>query len=476
MVFHTKRCQTGKVKRYKARLVARGCEQRYGIDFDEVYAPVARMEIIRTLFALSVEEEMHIHQMDVITAYVQGDLLSEIYMEQPTMFEEKGTPEDKNKVCKLLRLLYGLKQSGREWHQKSHTCLNNVGLQHTENEPCVFVGQIQNEMVIVIVYVDDLLIASRSLKVLNTVKSKLCEKFKMKDLGPGTEILGICVEREGTTGSIRISQDAYVKRIIEKFAMNYAKPVSTPIEAGIKLSRDEEATSKEEKEEMKRVPYRKLVGSLTYLANTTRPNLAFVANVLSRFNANPGRIHWKAAKHALRYLIGTTNLGITYSKSGKPLHAYVDADWEGNIDNRRSCIGLVLVLAEGPISWKSKQQKSVALSTMEAEYMALSEVVKEVIYTRRLLTHMGGGAYADDSTCINCDNQSAIRFSKDTIYHQRSKHVDIRFHFTREAQEAKEVIVQYIPTDENPADLFTKPLLKNKILKCKDILKLSNES
>jgi len=291
-VFYTKRCQTGEVKRYKARLVARGCEQRYGIDFDEVYAPVARMEIIRTLFALSVEEEMHIHQMDVITAYVQGDLLSEIYMEQPTMFEEKGTPmfEDKNKVCKLLRPLYGLKQSGREWHQKLRTCLNNVGLQHTENEPCVFVGQIQNEMVIVIVYVDDLLIASRSLKVLNTVKSKLCEKFKMKDLGPVTEILGICVEREGTTGSIRISQDAYVKRIIEKFAMNYAKPVSTPIEAGIKLSRDEEATSKEEKEEMKRVPYRELVGSLTYLANTTRL-LAFVANVLSRFNANPGRIH-----------------------------------------------------------------------------------------------------------------------------------------------------------------------------------------
>jgi len=472
-VFHTKRCQTGEVNRYKARLVARGCEQRYGIDFDEVYAPVARMEVIRTLFALSVEEEMHIHQMDVVTAYVQGNLSSEIYMEQPTMFEE--TPEDRNKVCKLLRPLYGLKQSGREWHQKLRTCLNNVGLQHTENEPCVFVGQIHKEIVIVIVYVDDLLIASRSLEILNTVKSKLCEKFKMKDLGPVTEILGIRVQREGPTGSIRISQGAYVKRIIEKFNMNYAKPASTPMEAGMKLSRDEEATSKQENEEMKGVPYRELVGSLTYLANTTRPDLAFVANTLSRFNANPVRLHWKAAKHSLSYLIGTTDLEITYNKTRKPLHAHVDADWGGNIDNRRSCTGFVLMLAEGPISWKSKQQKSVALSTMEAEYMALSEVVKEVIYTRRLLTHMGGGDYANDPTCITCDNQSAIRFSKESVYHQRSKHVDIRFHFTREAQEAKEVIMQYIPTEENPADMLTKPLLKNKTLKCRNILRLSNE-
>lgn len=154
--------------------------------------------------------------------------------------------------------------------------------------------------------------------------------------------------------------------------------------------------------------------------------------------------------------------------------AYVDSDWGRNIDNRRSCTGLVLVLAGGPVSWKSKQQRSVALSTMEAEYMALSEVVKEVMYMRRLLTHMGGQTYANDPTCINCDNQSAIRFSKDSIYHQRSKHVDIRFHFTREAQEDGEVTVQYIPSDKNPADLLTKPLLKIKMSRCRDILKLIN--
>ena len=470
-VFHTKKNQDGEVERHKARLVTRGCEQRYGIDFDEVYAPVARMEIIRTLFALSVEEELHIHQMDVVTAYVQGDLSSEIYMEQPPTFE---ILEERNKVCKLLRPLYGLKQSGRECHQKLRTCLNDIGLQHSKAEPCVFVGRICDEVVIVVAYVDDLFIASRNLKVLNKVKFKLSEKFKMKDLGQVTEILGMRVKREGPTGSIHISQEAYVKKIIEKFDMTCANPASTSIETGVKLSREDEPSLKEEENEMRQIPYRELVGCLNYLANTTRPDLAFAASTLSRFNSNPGRNHWKVAKHTLRYLIGTSSLGINYTKSGKEHHAYVDSDWGGNIDNRRSCTGLILTLAGGPISWKCKLQKSVALSSMEAEYMALSEVVKEVIYTRRLLTHMKDGAYMDKPTCISCDNQSAIKFSKNSIYNQRSKHVDIRFHFTREAQEAKEIIVQYIPSDENPADLLTKPLLKNKMSKCRDILNLIN--
>lgn len=297
----------------------------------------------------------------------------------------------------------------------------------------------------------------------------------LKDLGQVNEILGMYVEHEGATGNIRVSQKAYVRRIIEKFGMTSANPVSTPIEVGIRLSHEDEAASKEEKDEMKQTPYRELVGSLVYLANITRPDLSFAANALSRFNANPERLHWKAAKHVIRYLIGTSSLGINYIKSDKPLHGYADSDWgRGNADNRRSCTGLVLMLADRPISWKSKHQKSVALSTMEAEYIALSEAVKEVIYIRRLLNHMNGGTYVSDPTCINCDNQSAIKFSKDNIYHQRSKHVDIRFHFTREAQEEREVIVQYIPSGENPANLLTKSLPKNKISKCRDNLKLSN--
>lgn len=295
----------------------------------------------------------------------------------------------------------------------------------------------------------------------------------MTDLGQVTEILGMRVKREGATGSIHISQEAYVKNIIERFGMAYANPVSTSMETGIKLSREDEASSKEEKDEMKQTPYRELVGCLTYIANTTRPGLAFAVSTLSRFNTNPGRKHWKAAKHTLRYLIGTSSLGINYSKSGKPLHAYVDSDWGGNLDNRRSCTELVLMLVEGPINWKYKQQKSVALSSMEAEYMALSEVVKEVISSRRLLTHMKDDIYMDKPTSINCDNQSTIKFSKDNIYHQRSKHVDIRFHFTREAQEAKKIIVQYIPTVDNPTDLLMKPLLKNKMLKCRNIINLN---
>ena len=224
---------------------------------------------------------------------------------------------------------------------------------------------------------------------------------------------------------------------------------------------------------MKTRPYRELVGSLIYLANATRPDIAFAANTLSRFCNNPGKGHWQAAKRVLRYLKKTTHYGLTYTKDGEKLKAYTDSDWAGDTDDRKSCSGNILVLSGAAISWKSKKQASVALSTMEAEYTALSEVSREIIYMKRLLTHMGFYDLVKTPISVYCDNQSAIKLSKDAVFHKRSKHIDISFHFTRELVENNEIVVEYLETHCMPADILTKSLVKCKHEKCVNMLSLS---
>ncbi|XP_076658375.1 uncharacterized protein LOC143362255 [Halictus rubicundus] len=223
---------------------------------------------------------------------------------------------------------------------------------------------------------------------------------------------------------------------------------------------------------MKNRPYRELVGGLIYLSNATRPDLSFAASALSRFCSNPGITHWKMAKRTLRYIQHTINYGITYTKSNQTMKAFCDSDWAGDVDDRRSCSGNVVILAGGPISWSCKKQKSVAASTMQAEYVALSEVTKEVIYLKRLMTHMCLDKCVKGATTVHCDNQSAIKLSTNSVYHSRSKHIDIRYHITREAQEDAIIKVQYLPTDLMCADVLTKPLSKIKHEKCVNMLNI----
>lgn len=467
-VFRIKKLQIGEIDKYKARLVARGCEQKYGIDYVEVYAPVARIQTIRTLLAVSVEMNYHVHQMDVTTAYIQGDLLETVYMEQPPRFEQS-----KNKVCRLRRPIYGLKQSGRAWQYKLRERLREIGLEASKVEPCVYTGNIDGHHVIIVVYVDDLLLASKSLETLSKVKLELQAFFKMKDLGPVSEMLGMQIEREGNVGPIQISQKKYIQELIERFGMSQCKPASTPLPSGIKLSKEMKLNSNDEKREMKDKPYKELIGSLIYLANTTSPDISFTTGALSRYNMNPELQHWKCAKHVLRYLKQTVDYKLVYRKTGKPLYACTVADWASDPDDRKSCSGNVHILAGGPISWSSKKQKSVALSTMEAEYVALSEATKETIYLRRLIKEMYGNLYVHNSTNILCDNHRAIILSKENILHQRSKHIDIRCHFSRDAQEEGLITVTFVPTNENMADVFTKLLMKNAHLSCVQLLSIN---
>lgn len=472
-VFKIKRKLDGNIERYKARLVVRGNEQREGIDFKEVFAPVARLETIRTFLAACVQKKMHVHQMDVVTAYVQGDLFEDIYMNQPDPFTIKG---QEDKVCLLKRPLYGLKQSGREWYRKLHNYLSSIGLKRTETDPCVYVDIINESDLVIIVYVDDLLIGSRDINKLNERKKKLQQKFKMNDLGPISSILGIHVERDGPTGNLKLSQTRYANDLLKKFGMFDCKSVATPIESNTKVSKEDGPKSEQETREMEDKPYRELVGGLIYLANATRPDLSFAASVLSRFCSKPGIVHWQLAKRVLRYIKGTLKYGITYEKDNKNMHAYVDADWGSDIDDRRSYTGSIIILAKGPISWQAKKQRSVALSTMEAEYMGLSEVMKETIYLKGLLRHMKFTDCIDNPTIIYCDNQSAIHLSKNAVNRGRSKHIDLRYHFVKEIQEKGEIEISYIRTDSMTADILTKSLPKIKHNRCVKQLRLPGTS
>lgn len=466
-VFKVKRHQDGSIDKYKARLVARGDQQLEGVDFDEVFAPVARLDAIRTLLASSVVKGMQVHQMDVMTAYIQGDLKDEIYMEQPQMFVKSN---EREKVCKLNKPLYGLKQAGREWYHKLNDYLTKLKFKRTAVNPCVYVDTKEGSDSIIIVYVDDLLIASASSISISNIKNALKVKFKIRDLGCVKDILGMHVDRDGV-GDIKISQRMYIQDVLERFGMVDCNPTSIPMEQNLDITKLEEETKLREDEKLNE-PYRELIGCLNYLSNATRPDIAFATNLLSRFCVNPKLIHWKMAKRVLRYLKGTIDYGINYSNSEKSFVGYVDADWAGDNSDRRSCTGYVVCIAGGPVSWKCKKQKSVALSTMEAEYMALSELTKEVIYMRNLLDHMKIYDLIKDATRIKCDNQSAIQLCKYSVYHARSKHIDIRYHFSREAQERGDIEVGYLNTNEMPADMLTKPLTKDRHVYCAKLLNL----
>lgn len=407
---------------------------------------------------------MYVHQMDVIS-YVQGDLTDEIYMIQPEMFVKHDA---ENKVCKLNEPLYGLKQAGREWYLKLSNPLESIGFKKSPVNPCVYTYL----DIIIIIYVDDLLIGSTDIQKLNGVKTTLQRKFKMYDLGEIKDILNIQIDRVGETGEIKLTQKRYIKDLLQKFDMENCNASNTPLNPDIRLTKLGQTETIEEMKKMSTKPYRELVGSLIYLANATCPDIAFATSTLSRFCEKPHLIHWKMAKHVLRYLQGTIDYSIKYTNECN-LVGYVDSDWAGDIEDRRSCSGYVVTLGNGPITWSSKKQKSVALSTMEAEYTALSEATKEVIYLRDLLKHMNFEYFLKDATTVYCDNQSsAIVLSKNNVNHSRSKHIDIRYHFSREAQERGDVKVTYLNTNEMVADMLTKPLPKIRHAKCVGLLRL----
>ncbi|RVW96404.1 Retrovirus-related Pol polyprotein from transposon TNT 1-94 [Vitis vinifera] len=343
-------------KRYKARLVVKGFQQKEGIDYIEIFSPVVKMSTIRLVLGMVAAENLYLEQLDVKTAFLHGDLEEDLYMIQPEGFIVQG---QENLVCKLRKSLYGLKQAPRQWYKKFDNFMHRIGFKRCEADHCCYVKSFDNSYIILLLYVDDMLIARFDIEKINNLKKQLSKQFAMKDLEAAKQILGMRIIRDKANGTLKLSQSEYVKKVLSRFNMNEAKPVSTPLGGYFKLSKEQSPKTKEERDHMSKVPYASAIGSLMYAMVCTRPDIAHAVGAVSRFMSRP-------EKQAL----GGASL---------KLQGYVDADFAGDIDSRKSTTGFVFTLGGTAISWTSNLQKIVTLSTTEVKYVAATEARKEMI-------------------------------------------------------------------------------------------------
>ena len=359
-----------------------------------------------------------------------------------------------NRVLKLKKALYGLKQSGRIWNNLLDSYLKSLGFVQCELDYCLYQKEHMGNVIMVLVYVDDILAFGSNETTLDKFRNDMKTRFKMKDMGKPKYVLGIKVEHQHE-GSIKLSQPLYIKDILERSQLADTKSKSTPMEAKLSLEKSEigkQADSKTMSD------YRSHVGMLMYAAVCTRPDIAFPMSQVSKFVANPSSDHIAASKRIFQYLKGTENYGLVYSKEDSPLKliVYCDADYAGDRDDAKSTSGFCVSLAGAAISWKSQKQQTVALSSTESEYMALTEVTKDIMWVHGVLEFLG--VTINMPTIVYEDNQAAIKLSQNPVNHQRMKHVHTKFHFTRNKVKEGIISLTYVPTDEMVADTLTKSL------------------
>ncbi|MCH80155.1 copia-type polyprotein [Trifolium medium] len=446
-IYKTKLNEKGEVDKYKARLVAKGYAQKYGTDYKEVFAPVARWDTIRSLLAIAAMKNWYVFQLDVKSAFLHGELTETVYVEQPLGYVKQGRED---KVYKLHKALYGLKQAPRAWYSKIESYFQKEGFEKCPYEHTLFVKvDKKGNWLIISLYVDDLIFTGNDSEMVQKFKNSMMNTFDMTDLGRMKHFLGIEVTQNDQ--GIFICQQRYAKEILERFNMDKSNAVSSPIVTGSKLSKYDQG------EEVNPTKFKQIVGSLMYLT-ATRPDLMFAVNLIARFMEHPVESHMVAAKRILRYIRGTLDLGILYKKrkQSTELIAYSDSDYGGDRDDRKSTSGYVFMLGTGAISWSSRKQPIVTLSTTEAEFIAAAHCVCQGIWIQRILRKMG----LEMKKCLTvfCDNSSTIKLSKNPVLHGRSKHIDIRFHFLRNLCSDGSVELIHCSTQDQLADVMTKAL------------------
>jgi hypothetical protein len=393
--------------RFKARLVAKGFNQIPGVDYNDVFSLVVKHSWIRTFFSIVAMHDLELQQLDVKIAFLHGELEEEIYMDQPEGFIVPGKEDH---VCKLKRSLYVLKQSPCQWYKRFDSFTLSHGFKRSYYDSCVYIKLDNGSPIYLLFYVDDMLIAAKSREETTTLKKLLSSEFDMKDLRATKKILGMEITRDRNSGLLFLSQQSYIKKVLQRFNMHDAKPVSTPIAPHFKLSATQCASTDEDVEYMSRVPYSSAVGSLMYAMVCSCPDLSYAMSLVSRYMANPGKEHWKAVQWIFRYLRGTADACLKFGRTDKGLIGYVDSDYAADLDKRRSLTGYVFTVGNCAMSWKATLQHVVALSTTEAEYMAIAEACKESVWLKGLYAEFCG-----DDSCINLfyDSQSAIYVTKD---------------------------------------------------------------
>ena len=423
--------------------MAVGCSQKQDIDYSDTFAPVVRWETVRLLLSLSLQANWPVEQLDVTTAFLYGDVDREIYMRQPTGFR---SPDHPNWVCKLKKSIYGLKQSPRIWNERLSSVLEDIGCHRCKLDPCIYFCSSRDALVAC--FVDDILVAGERVQR-DKITEHLQSSFKIKRLGLVKNYLGVNIS--STEEGFQLSQTTYIDTLLDRFGMTSCHPSPTPYSSG-------QVSEEHLKPLEDRSLYLQIVGALIYLASITRPDIAWVVHLLSRKLSSPSVYHFQMAKRVLRYLKGSRLWSLKFTRNPDPsLSAYVDADYGGDLDTRRSTTGYLVYHGCNLISWCSKLQEIVTQSTMEAEYVALSSVTKEIIWIRNLLDELG---FPQTTPCrVKEDNQPCIKFSNDQgRFHRRSKHIDIRYHAAKEAVENGQIVLEYCDTTNMLADLLTKSL------------------
>ena len=446
-------------KIYRARLVARGFNQKYGIDYDEVFAPVAKPTTLRLLLTISGIQKHIVKHIDIKMAFLNGVLNENIYMKHPKGFENEKFA---NKVCKLNKSLYGLKQSAKCWNEVIDKFLQEQGFRKGNADECFYTRKLNQDIVYILIYVDDFIISCKNEFFINEIIETMKTRFKINNLGNISYYLGIEI-RKGDSGIFQLSQENYINKILKRFDMEEAKESKIPIDTGyFKILNNNPLENNS--------TYRQAIGSLLYLATHSRPDIATSVSILSRKLEYPNKNDWNEVKRVLRYLKWTKNevLKLGNTVSSDAIVAYSDADWAGDTSDRKSTSGFLIQYYDSPISWKCQKQMTVSLSSTEAEYVALTETAKEVIWIKHLIDD---AQISVRSIVIFEDNQSTLKMLE-TGHQTRAKHIDVKYHFIKNLKEKGDIVFKYCSTNEMIADMLTKPLSADKLQKFKNMLGL----
>lgn len=450
-IFRVKRNPDGSIHKYKARLVARGFQQRPGVDFSETFSPVTKPVTIRIVLTLALSQGWALRQLDINNAFLNGSLDEEVYMLQPPGFAHSCHPDY---ICRLRKAIYGLKQAPRAWYIALKQFLLTFGFKNSLADTSLFIYNQSGVIMIFLVYVDDIVLTGNCQSALTKFVCQLDKTFSLKDLGDLNHFLGVEVVHTAT--GLFLSQAKHISDLLSKHNMDGAKYNVTPMCTASSLILEDGS------KKINPTPYRQLVGGLQYLC-ISRPDISYAVNRLSQFMHAPSENHWTALKRVLRYLKGTIYHGLFLKKkSNFTISAFSDSDWGGDRDTGRSTSGYVIYLGGNPISWKSSKQKSVSRSSSEAEYKAVANAAAEITWINNLLQEIQ--VPVSSTPIIYCDNTGAQYLSSNPVFHSRMKHISLDFHFVREMVATGKMKVCHVHTKDQWADVFTKPLSRQSFL------------
>ncbi|WVZ92938.1 hypothetical protein U9M48_038968 [Paspalum notatum var. saurae] len=437
--------QDGSLDRYKARLVAKGFKQRYGIDYEDTFSPVIKAATIRIVLSIAVSRGWTLRQLDVQNAFLHGFLEEEVYMQQPPGYEDPVHPEH-FKVKKLVEL----------------------GFQGSKADSSLFFYNKEDVSIFILIYVDDIIVASSKQEAVTALLQDLQKEFALKDLGDLHYFLRIEVNK--TEKGILLTQEKYASDLLRKVGMTDCKPVNTPLCASEKLSIHKGSVLGPNDS----TRYRSIVGALQYLT-LTRPDIAFPVNKVSQFLHAPTTVHWVAVKRILKYLKSCLNLGLHICKSSSMLvRGFSDADWAGCLDDRRSTGGFAILLGNNLVSWNAKKQATVSRSSTEAGYKALANATAEIMWIQTLLHELR--IQCPPQAKLWCDNMGAKYLSSNPVFHARTKHIEVDYHFFRERVASRLLDIDFVSTSDQVADGFTKALTVRKLENFKYNLNLGQDA